>query len=132
MENLPTAGIDLLQMDFFRPLSKGRSVRPRFPNKVGPELDKSLIETTLLRCFDHIKVEMKRLCSSSCALNATTQKGLSDSTVSRPVRGLRVALPATRCASLRDRRSGRGWPPVLENSPFTGDCMRSGKDHRIV
>jgi hypothetical protein len=50
------------------------------------------------------------------SINNITAKKESDG--ERPAVGQRLA-----------RSSGRGWPPVLES---TGNCMRSGKDHRIV
>ena len=43
----------------------------------------------------------------------------------------KVAANPSDPAAMRERSSGRGWPPVLESSPSTGNCMRSGKDHRI-
>ena len=42
-----------------------------------------------------------------------------------PLRGVELRLRES-------AQPGRGWPPVLESSPSTGNCMRSGKDHRIV
>ena len=57
---------------------------------------------------------------------------LRESAAGSAARALRTRAPERPAVGQRlGRSSGRGWPPVLESSPSTGNCMRSMKDHRI-